>query len=105
MKNSAKLRFLRRVWQEEDGVLTFEWVLLLTLLAIGIVGGLAAVRDAIISELGDAAGAIVNIDQSYSVIEFENEDANCPIAAPGWQSLDTPGVYNVSRPEQPDTTS
>ena len=33
---------LHLVWTEEDGVLSFEWTLLLTLLTIGIVGGLAA---------------------------------------------------------------
>ena len=49
------------------GVLSFEWILLLSLLAIGIVGGLSAARDAIISELGDVAGAAVAVDQSYVV--------------------------------------
>ena len=57
---------MQQVWQEDDGVLSFEWVLLLTLLAIGVVGGLAAARDAIIDELGDVAEGIINIDQSYS---------------------------------------
>ena len=59
---------LNRVWQEDEGVLTFEWILLLTVLVIGIVGGLSAVRDAVISELGDVAEAITNLDQSYTII-------------------------------------
>ncbi|MBX7073879.1 MAG: hypothetical protein K1X71_12090 [Pirellulales bacterium] len=59
---------LQRVWQEEHGVLTFEWILLITVLVIGIVGGLSAVRDALISELGDVAEAIVSLDQSYFII-------------------------------------
>ena len=42
-----------RLWREDDGVLSFEWVLLLSLLAIGIVGGLTAARDALNDELGD----------------------------------------------------
>ena len=58
-------RFLNQVWQEDDGVLTFEWVLIITLVVIGIVGGLAAVRDGIIDELGDIAQATINFDQSY----------------------------------------
>lgn len=53
--------------QEERGVLTFEWILLITLIVIGIVGGLSAARDAIISELGDIVGAVVHVDQSYTV--------------------------------------
>jgi Flp pilus assembly pilin Flp len=61
------MKRLLRVWQEEDGVLSFEWTLLVTLLTIGIVGGLAAARDAIIDELGDVAEAAQAIDQSYSL--------------------------------------
>lgn len=59
-------RILRSL-HDDDGVLTFEWILLLTLVVIGIVGGLSAARDALISELGDVVGAVVHIDQSYTV--------------------------------------
>lgn len=55
------------LWQEEDGFLTFEWVLLVTLLTIGIVAGLSAARDAIIDELGDVAQAMLSLDQSYTI--------------------------------------
>jgi Flp pilus assembly pilin Flp len=55
------------MWQEEDGFLTFEWVLLVTLLTIGIVAGLSAARDAIIDELGDVAQAMLALDQSYTI--------------------------------------
>ncbi len=43
----------KKLWTEEDGVLSFDWTLLLTLLVLGIVSGVAAVRDGIIDELGD----------------------------------------------------
>ena len=62
-----------RMWKEDDAVLSFEWVLLVTLLTIGIVGGVAAARDAIIDELGDVAQAMVSVDQSYTI--------NVPLAA------------------------
>jgi len=58
---------LSRMWKEEDGVLSFEWVLLTTLLTIGIVSGLAGARDAIIDELGDVAQAMLSLDQSYTI--------------------------------------
>ncbi len=58
---------LARMWKEEDGVLSFEWILLITLLVIGIVGGVAAARDAIIDEFGDVAQAMLALDQSYTV--------------------------------------
>ena len=60
---------LNRVWSEDQGVLTFEWVLLITVLVIGIVGGLSAVRDALISELGDVAEAMISLDQSYTILQ------------------------------------
>ncbi|HTN74981.1 MAG TPA: hypothetical protein VL096_07030 [Pirellulaceae bacterium] len=60
-------RILAQAWKEEDGVLTFEWVLLITLLTIGIVSGLTAARDAIIDELGDVAQAMMALDQSFSI--------------------------------------
>ena len=70
-------RQLLRLWTETDGVLSFEWVLLVTLLTIGIVSGLAGARDAIIDELGDVAEAAQAFNQSYSVamvsIDFDGD--------------------------------
>ena len=63
------MNMLKRAWVEEQGVLTFEWVLLVTLLTIGVVGGIAAVRDAILSELGDLAQAMISLDQSYTILD------------------------------------
>ena len=90
----------KSVWQEEDGVLTFEWVLLVTLLAIGIVGGVSSVRDAVISELADVAAAVVHIDQSYVVQPYNNESEDCPISAPGWECPDEPDFADSCRPPQ-----
>ena len=57
----------KRIWSEEDGVLSFEWTLLLSLLVLGVVAGLAAARDAVIDELGDAAQAMLALDNSYTI--------------------------------------
>jgi hypothetical protein len=57
----------RRFRNKRRGILTFEWILLITVLVIGVVGGASAVRDAIVSEMGDVVGAAVAVDQSYSV--------------------------------------
>ena len=61
------MKVFSRMWREEDGVLSFEWVMLVTLLVIGIVSGLAGARDAIIDELGDVAEAMLALDQSYTI--------------------------------------
>ena len=59
-------------------VLTFEWILLITVLVIGIVGGLSAVRDAMITELGDVAEAMIALDQSYTILPpWEIQTPDC----------------------------
>jgi Flp pilus assembly pilin Flp len=58
---------LKLLWTEDDGVLSFEWTLLVTLLTIGIVSGLAGARDAIIDEFGDVAQAMLALDHSMTI--------------------------------------
>lgn len=71
-------RLLEQAWNEDEGVLTFEWVLLITVLVIGIVGGVSAVRDALVTELGDVVEAMVSIDQSYTIIyPWDVQDPDC----------------------------
>ena len=67
--------------KEEDGVLSFEWTMLVTLLTIGIVGGLAGARDAIIDELGDVSQAMLAVDQSYTVDFPLSVNVHVPAAA------------------------
>jgi len=73
---------LQLIWTEEDGVLSFEWTLLLTLLTIGIVAGLAGARDAIIDELGDVAEAAQAFNQSFFLagvsLEFDPDNGVTP---------------------------
>ena len=59
--------------------------MLITIIAVGIVGGLTAVRDAIVDELGDVAGAAVAIDQSFTGF--------------GTSFVDTRGTVTTCRPE------
>lgn len=60
-------RFLSRLWHETDGVLSFEWTMLTSLLTVGVVSGVASVRDAVTDEMGDVAQAMVSLDQSYVI--------------------------------------
>jgi Flp pilus assembly pilin Flp len=72
---------VRQMWQEEDGVLSFEWVMLTTLVVIGVVGGLAAARDAVTDELGDVAEAMLALDGTFT-IAYPLELAYSPDASP-----------------------
>lgn len=89
-------RTLKHVWGEDHGGLTFEWILLITVLVLGIVGGYTAVRDAVIDELGDVAGAIIAVDQSFTT--------EAPCCGPCWNlgsyTDDSPEVERL-RPDEP----
>jgi hypothetical protein len=79
-KRKLHVNTVRRPYRNKRrGVLTFEWILLITVLVIGIVGGVSAVRDAVISELGDVAGAAIAVDQSYSVTSVTLEGESQPL--------------------------
>ena len=74
-------KFLTRMWHEQDGVLSFEWTMLASLLTVGVVAGVASVRDATIDEMGDLTRAMTSLDQSYRVqgplvISVHTPDAN-----------------------------
>ena len=58
---------ISKLVREDDGVLSFEWTLLVTLLTLGIVAGLAGARDAIIDEFGDVAQAMLALDHSMTI--------------------------------------
>lgn len=60
------MSMLHRIWKDEAGfVVSTELVLIATILVIGLVVGLATVRDQVVQELGDLALAIGNVNQSY----------------------------------------
>lgn len=58
--------FLHHIIADQRGALSFEWILITTLLVVGIVGGMAAVRDAFIVTYGSGAQAATALDQNFS---------------------------------------
>jgi len=55
---SRSRRTQKRRSTARRGVLTFEWILMVTLLVVGLIGALGAVRNAMLDELMDLEGAI-----------------------------------------------
>ena len=55
-------RQTRPLRHKRKGALTLEWILLVTVIVIGIIGGLGAVRMATVAELQDLATAIEAIN-------------------------------------------
>jgi Flp pilus assembly pilin Flp len=50
--------WLTRLWKEDRGGVFVEYILLLTIVGIGVIVGLAVLKDALINELHDLALAI-----------------------------------------------
>lgn len=52
---------LRQGWRSDDGGVFVEYLLLLTIVGIGVIAGLATVRGALLNELLELAAAIAAI--------------------------------------------
>jgi Flp pilus assembly pilin Flp len=58
---------MRKLWNDERGALiATEWVFVSTIMVIGVVAGLKAVQQAVVTELEDMANAIGSLSQSYT---------------------------------------
>ncbi|OYP37697.1 Flp family type IVb pilin [Rhodopirellula sp. MGV] len=59
-------RRLVALWQDDRGfVISIELILIVTILVIGLIAGLTALRDAVVSELTDVARGVQQLHQSY----------------------------------------
>ncbi|EAQ80139.1 hypothetical protein [Blastopirellula marina] len=66
------MRLLNRLWSDESGfVNSAELLLFSVIVVIGLIVGLAALRDGIVQELADTGQAVGQLDQSYAV-EFQS---------------------------------
>jgi Flp pilus assembly pilin Flp len=62
------MKMLQRIWKDEAGfVVSAELILVATIAVLGLVAGLATVRNSITNELADFGGAIDRLSQSYAV--------------------------------------
>ena len=59
--NTKGFRATRLLFKDEAGTIFVEYLLLLTIVGIGVIAGLATLRGALISELIDLANAIASI--------------------------------------------
>jgi hypothetical protein len=63
---SGEHDMLKRLWLDEGGaILSAELLLIMVILVIGITVGMVALRDAVVGQYGDVAGAIAAIYPAY----------------------------------------
>jgi Flp pilus assembly pilin Flp len=76
-RDTEKSNLFVRLWRDDCGaLLAVEWVVLATVMVLGIIPGLVAVRQGVLSELLDVANAALGLDQSYG---FTGQETGC-----GW---------------------
>ncbi len=79
-------QLMRKLWKDDAGALiATEWVFVATILVLGSITGLVAVRQAAIAELHDFADAVLSLNQSYS---FSGQ-SNCESSTAGSAFSDT----------------
>jgi hypothetical protein len=61
-------------------IVTIELILLAAICVIGLIVGMATVRDSALAELGDISEAIGALDSSYHVLGVQNEAGTAAIA-------------------------
>lgn len=93
-----RTRKLLQINQNRRGILTFEWVLLFAVLTIGIVGGIAVMRDTVSLKYMQVGGAVGSLNTSYKV-EAPSDLTHSSIVVPAMSDTSsvitiTPSEYN-----------
>jgi hypothetical protein len=86
------MRQIFKLWNDDcgAGLITAEWLFLFTILVLGSITGLVAVRQALISELTESAQALLALNQSFS---FSGQ-SNCESSTAGSSGSDTTNTIN-----------
>ncbi len=78
-------QMMLKLWNDDCGILIqVELIFVLTILVIGTVTGLVALRQAVITELSETANAIMSLNQSFS---FSGQ-SNCESSTAGSAASD-----------------
>ncbi len=71
------MKMMKKLWNDEAGfVVSAELTMVATVAVLGLLVGMSSIRDGMISELSDVAGAIHDVNQSYSIDGVVGHNAN-----------------------------
>jgi Flp pilus assembly pilin Flp len=90
---------LRKLWEDDAGIVALEYLLVATIVGLGLVVGLASVFEAMTVELTELSNAILCIDQTYEVAGFSSVDSAGGIIGVrrGSRALDLDRVNTITR--------
>jgi len=76
-----------KLWKDEDGIVALEYLLVATIVGLGLVVGLSNLSNALNAELSELANAILGLSQAYSV----STKSGCSSSKQGSAVSDDPG--------------
>ena len=84
-------QLLHTFWADDRGaLLSIEFLLIATILVLGLVAGFTTLRNAVVAEFAELANAILTLSQGFSVGGL----SGCCASVDGSQAIDTPGSVN-----------
>jgi hypothetical protein len=87
--NNAMNRIAMKLWNDDAGaIIAAEYLFVVTILVIGTIVGLAAVREAINNELTEVANALLALSQGYVISGVSGASGSVD----GSQAIDTPST-------------
>jgi Flp pilus assembly pilin Flp len=84
------MNLFSKLWADDAGVVTIEYLVLGTFLALTLIVGVAALANAINAELVELGQAILTFNQSYSV----SGTTTCTATKGGSAAVDTVGTLS-----------
>jgi Flp pilus assembly pilin Flp len=76
-----------KLWNDDDGfVIALEYILIATIIILGLIAGLASIRDAVNSELSELGNSFMALSQGYVLCGH----SACCAMVDGSQACDTP---------------
>ena len=99
-----------KLWNDEAGLVTLEYLLGATILVLGMIVGLSSLRKVITSELAELASAIGTLSQNYSyqglsacgaTVDGANATGDVPQGISVFTVVPTSGVLVIDVPVCP----
>jgi len=81
-----------KLWKDDAGIVALEYLLVATIVGLGLIVGLAALEASLNAELTELGNAIGALSQAYSI----STQSNCKASKQGSATTDTPETIGFS---------
>lgn len=87
-------KMMQQLWQDDAGIVALEYLLVATIVGLGLVVGLSNLEIALDNELTELANAITALDQSYSFVSVLGKGTTTTSYKAGTNATDTYGTQS-----------